>query len=197
MEHLAVTLTAHRSTLYAFVILAAVALVGCQSGDDEPTPTASASASTISAASASASASTEPSAEESAEADPGEEVSVFDIEAGDCFSADGDEIQSVLVVDCEQPHVYEAYHLFDHDAGPDEAYPGDDAMTDFADTGCRPPFEEFVDHDYDTSIWYISWLTPSADTWAEGDREIVCAVNQQDESEEPIEVTGSAEGAAE
>jgi hypothetical protein len=203
MEHLAVTLIAHRSTLSAFVILAAVALVGCQSADDEPTPSASEAASTVPSASASvsATATTEPSAEESAspsaEADPGEEVSVFDIEAGDCFTADGDEIQSVLVVDCEQPHVYEAYHLFDHDAGADEAYPGDDAITDFADTGCRPPFEEFVDHDYDTSIWYISWLTPSADTWAEGDREIVCAVNQQDESEEPIEVTGSAEGAAE
>jgi hypothetical protein len=45
--------------------------------------------------------------------------------------------------------------------------------------------------------WYISWIPPSAETWAAGDREILCTVHQQDENGEPIEVTGSAEGSGE
>ncbi len=67
-------------------------------------------------------------------------------------------------------------------------------MVEYADTECRSPFEEYVDRDYETSIWYITSLTPSAETWTEGDREVVCTLNQQDADEEPITVTGSAEG---
>ena len=129
--------------------------------------------------------------------DAGEETSVFDLEVGDCFSAESDQLDTVLVVDCAQPHEYEVFHVFDHPAGADEPYPGDDTLLDFADTECQPPFEDFVGHDYQTSIWYITSVTPSEETWADGDREIVCTLNQQDDNAEPISVTGSAEGAAE
>jgi Septum formation len=124
-------------------------------------------------------------------------TSVFDIEVGDCFSADSDEVESVLVVDCEQAHSYEAFFVFDHDGGASEPYPGDDAIVDYAEGECRAPFEEFVGTDYDSSIWYITSVTPSAETWAEGDREIICTLDQQDQDGVAIEVTGSAEGSAE
>ena len=172
-----------------------IALAACQSTSDDGTPSAD-----VASATPSSSASAEPSAEASAsatESGEGEETSVFDLEIGDCFSTDSDTIETVLVVDCEQPHTYEAYFLFDHEAGPDADYPGDQEILEFADSECRPPFEEFVGKDYESSIWYITSVTPSAETWDVGDREIICTLDQQDADGEAIEVTGSAEGTAE
>jgi len=176
----------------AELIVVVIALAGCQSASDDVTPS-------VADRTVAPSASTQPSAEASASSAAGDpvETSVFDLEAGDCFSAEGDSVESVMVVDCEQSHTYEAFFVFDHEAGPDEEYPGDDAMVDYADDACQPPFEEFVGTDYESSIWYITSVTPSAETWAEGDREIICTLDQQDEDGEAIEVTGTAEGAAE
>ena len=53
-------------------------------------------------------------------------------------------------------------------------------MLTYADDACRTPFEEFVGTDYQSSIWYITSVTPSEETWAEGDREIICTLDQQD-----------------
>jgi Septum formation len=180
----------------ALAVVAALVIAGINLiGGDSDDPTASAAASERETVSPSASAAVESEVAASATAAPtGEETSVFDIEVGDCFSVDNDQFDTVVVVDCEQPHEYEAFHVFDHGAGPDEAYPGDDALFEFADTECQTPFEAYVGHDYQTSIWFITSITPSEDTWADGDREIVCTLNQQDENEEPITVTGSAEG---
>ena len=182
-----------RRLLAAEVIVVVIALAGCQSASDDVTPS-------VADRSVAPSASTQPSAEASeSSADAGDpvETSVFELEVGDCFSAESDSILFVSVVDCEQSHTYEAFFVFDHEAGPDEEYPGDDAMLTYADDACRPPFEEFVGMDYESSIWYITSVTPSAETWAEGDREIICTLDQQDADGEAIEVTGTAEGSAE
>lgn len=177
--------------IVAVLVFAGLSLLG-GTADETPSPS-----SAPSEAVATASAVT-PTVSEAAASptDAGEETSVFDLEAGDCFSAESDQLDTVLVVDCAQPHEYEAFHVFDHPAGGDEPYPTDDVLFDYADTECQPPFEEFVGHDYQTSIWYITSLTPSEETWADGDREIVCTLNQQDDNSEPITVTGSAEGSA-
>jgi putative regulator of septum formation len=180
-------------TRKALLVVVAIALAGCQSTTDDTTPSPAPT-------SAAPSASPEPSSAGSVsptDVAEGVETSVFALEAGDCFSAESDSVESVLVVDCQQPHTYEAYFLFDHEAGPDEAFPGDDEILDYADSECQPPFEEFVGKDYESSIWYITSVTPSAETWAAGDREIICTLDQQDANGEAIEVTGSAEGAAE
>ena len=127
----------------------------------------------------------------------GEATSAFELEVGDCFSVESDELSSVTVVECVASHEYEVFAVFDHQAGPDAAFPGQQELLAEADLLCQPSFEAYVGHDYQTSIWYITSLTPSEQTWADGDREITCLLNQQDEDEEPITVTGSAEGAAE
>jgi len=126
----------------------------------------------------------------------GTETSVFDLEVGDCFSAESDQLETVDVVDCDLPHEYEAFFVFDHEAGPDEAFPGDRQVLEYADAACQPPFDEFVGHDYKTSIWFITPLSPSEATWADGDREIVCTLDQRDDDGEPIMVIGSARGSA-
>jgi Septum formation len=181
----------------ALAVVAAVIIFGLNmlGGDSDPSPSPIETTSEAASPSASAAAESEPAASPTA-APSGEETSVFDLEVGDCFSVEADQFDTVLVVDCEQPHEYEAFFVFDHTAGPDEPYPGDDPLFEFADTECQPPFEEYVGHDYQTSIWYITSITPSEETWADGDREIVCTLNQQDENGEPITVTGSAAGSA-
>lgn len=185
----------YRSFASAGLLVVAIALAGCQAATEDPTPTdAPSSAASVEP---SASASDAPSASVDASPDEGEETSVFDLEVADCFSTDSDQLETVNVVDCEQPHEHEVFALFDHTAGDGEPYPGDDELIEYADTECQPPFEEYVGHDYQTSIWYITSLTPSAETWADGDREVVCTLNQQDADSEPITVTGSAEGSAE
>lgn len=181
-----------RRFLGAPLTVAVIVLAGCQSTSDDATPSPANTPSIAPSSEASADPSAPPT-----DAGEGEETSVFDLEVGDCFGAESDTVESVLVVDCEQPHTYEAYFVFDHEAGPDEEYPGDEAILDYADTECRAPFEEFVGKDYESSIWYITSVTPSAETWATGDREIICTLDQQDSDGEAIEVNGSAEGSGE
>ena len=184
----------NRRSVHALGLIAILAVAGCTSTAD-PTPTATEAASVDPSTAATASASALPTS--SAQAGEGEDVSVFDLEIGDCFRADGDQVESVTVVACDQPHVYEAFGIVDHEAGDDEPYPGDEAIVEYADTECQAGFEAFVGLDYESSIWYITSVTPSEETWSQGDREIICTLNQQDDVGEPIEVSGSAEGSAE
>lgn len=133
----------------------------------------------------------------SASASPrdGVEVSAFDLEAGDCYSesSSDEELETVMVVDCNDPHVFETYHVLNHEAGAAGAYPGHDQIDEYAERACESEFEDFVGRDYRTSIWYINWVTPSADSWAEGDREITCTLATEDYEQ----VTGSAAGSGE
>jgi len=178
----------------ALGVLAALVVAGCTPSTD-PTTTSSVVGSAEPSAATTSSASTLPTS--SADVGEGEDVSVFDLEIGDCFRADGDQVESVTVVDCERPHFYEAYDVVDHEAGPDEPYPGDEAILEYADTQCQVGFEAFVGLDYQSSVWFITSVTPSEETWPEGDREIICTLNQRDDVDEPIEVSGSAQGSAE
>lgn len=100
---------------------------------------------------------------------------VFDLEVGQCFNDPDsfDEVANVDIVDCEEPHDNEVYHLFDLADG---SYPGLDAVESDAVDGCLAAFEPFVGRDYQTSELDIRYLYPTPDTWDDGDREIVCAL---------------------
>lgn len=172
------------------LVVVSLVLAACQSDTvdpDSPTPLATQGG----AATASASG----GGDDGGDDEGGEVTSVFDLESGDCFSATGDEVETVTVVDCEQPHLYEVFGVFDHEAGNDDPYPGDEAMLEYADAECQPLFEDFVGSDYESSIYWITSVTPSDETWNEADdREIVCALKL---GETATETTGSAEGTAE
>jgi Septum formation len=182
----------HRSLARACLVLALAAVAGCDAATEEPTPTPSEAPSIR----ASVEPSVEPSEAPSASAEQ-LETSVVDLEVGDCFSVERDELTSVLVVACDATHEYEVFAVLEHDAGPDAPYPGEPELVEHADAACQPSFEAFVGRDYQTSTWYITSLPPSESTWADGDREIVCTLNQLDDTQEPIAVTGSAEGSGE
>ena len=130
----------------------------------------------------------------------GEDVSVFDLEAGDCFNVEEENpsgIESVPVVPCDEPHQYEVYAIVNH---PGDEYPGDDEMDDFATTECQgDAFSSYVGAEYEESIYYSTHLPPNAETWEQGDREVVCVLYQPDE-EDPDGVrtlTGSARDSGE
>ena len=184
-----------RTLLVAALSLVALIGVACQSGDDTSPSAASVAASSsggLLPTGSPAVGSSEASPAASSDDDDGEETSVFDLEEGDCFGAAGDQVETVTVVDCEDPHIYEVFSLFDYEGDGDE-YPGEETIQASADEGCDTDFEEFVGIDYQSSRWFITSVTPSEQTWADGDREIVCTLNLEDLSE----VTGSAEGSGE
>ena len=181
-------LSFHRSIRLLGLVVVVLLLAACQPTTDDSTPSAEALPTQTDVASTSETASATAS-------DDGEETSVFNLERGDCFSASGDQVATVTVVTCEDTHIYEVFAVFDHQADAGEAYPGDDAILDYADAGCQPLFEDYVAIDYQTSIYWITSVTPSNETWDEGDdREIVCALKL---GEEGTETTGSAEGSGE
>jgi Septum formation len=112
-------------------------------------------------------------------ADEGEATSVFDLDIGQCYNTPAEtDVDEVNTVECDEPHQYEIYALPQHPAGPDEDYPGDEEISDFADDECLgDTFERYVGVSYESSELLAFVLQPTEETWeAADDREFVCAV---------------------
>jgi hypothetical protein len=165
----------------------AIGITACSSGPDESTP-ASPEPSVV--ASDTATVGPSESAAASGGGGTGETISVFDVEVGDCFNApEADTVSEVELVDCADPHQYEAYLAEDHPAAGDDPFIGDEAMTEYADEVCLGEFESFVGIAWEESALNYFYLQPTAETWEIGDREILCAVYS-----DAGDLTGSAEG---
>jgi hypothetical protein len=122
-------------------------------------------------------------------ADGSEEVGVFDLAVGDCLIDENEgEVSETVKIACDKPHLSEVYHLFDLPGGD---MPGGEAMTASVQSGCLAAFEPYVGLDYDSSEYVFTTLEPTADSWAEGDREVVCMLATQDGST----ITGSLRNA--
>jgi Septum formation len=118
--------------------------------------------------------------------------SVFDLKVGDCFNDDpagGTVVNTVATVDCGDPHDNEVYFVFDMT---DAAFPGSDASIDAGSERCIAEFEGFVGISYIESDLDVFPITPTAESWDQGDREVLCALYALDLSK----LTGSMEGAA-
>ena len=102
-------------------------------------------------------------------------VDAFQIRVGDCFddSDSMEEVSSLPGVPCSEPHDNEAYAVFNVDI---DTYPDDYDMWEMAHDACLERFEPFVGRDYDSSILDVYTLYPTAESFAQNDREIVCAV---------------------
>ena len=109
-------------------------------------------------------------------------VSALEVQVGDCFN-DPEDFSAVVALEtvpCQQPHDNEIFALPQYPAGPDEDYPGDEAMNSFAEEACLEAFEGYVGIPYDDSVFIYGTISPRADTWAGGDREIICILYDPD-----------------
>ena len=117
-------------------------------------------------------------------------IDVFDLKVGDCFDESGsygDEISTLPAVPCSEPHDFEAYAAFDVSLS---AYPGDEAMWELASEECYNRFAPFVGRDYESSVLDFSTLHPTAESWAQNDREVICAIYDMNLNK----LTGSVRG---
>ena len=108
----------------------------------------------------------------------GGNLSVTDLQVGDCFTTDGaTEISDVDGVPCDEPHTYEVFAVRDH-GGP---LPLTDASYQSAfETLCLADFESYVEADWETSAIYADMITPSEESYGDGDREYICFLYEPD-----------------
>ncbi|CAN5366672.1 hypothetical protein BH11ACT8_BH11ACT8_15380 [soil metagenome] len=105
---------------------------------------------------------------------------VLDAGIGQCFAAPSSDPQDIkaLVADiqtvpCDQPHAREAYAMPSYKA---DVYPGEDALTSFADGRCAAAFADYVGVDYLDSKYFFTYLLPSPRSWEQGDSQVLCLV---------------------
>ena len=118
-----------------------------------------------------------PERDESGALIEGGTVSAFDLQIGDCFTPPddlGDRVEELDVVPCTDGHTHEVFDIVAYD-GTDDVYPGETALTSFAQTGCIASFTDYVGEDYFESDLFVTFLLPTLDGWNDdGDDEIVC-----------------------
>jgi hypothetical protein len=129
------------------------------------------------------------------DSDEGEGVSVFDIEPGQCFEAQGEvkaQLSELTELDCDQEHAQESYAVVEYVAEGSQTpdtYPGDDALAKFANGACAGEYGKYVGVDYLDSELFYTYLLPSARSWDDDDRSVVCFVTS---AGEPLQ--GSVKG---
>lgn len=133
-------------------------------------------------------------------------VSVFEVKSGECFVPPKDVVQQLTdlqSVPCAKPHTLEAYALVGYSGGTSGSggsgggsgsstdYPGDAALTSFADGTCAARYADYVGIDYRDSSYFYTYLLPSPRSWQQGkDRSVACFITT---TGQPL--TGSLKGA--
>ncbi|MBN9211562.1 MAG: hypothetical protein BGO45_07185 [Microbacterium sp. 71-36] len=105
---------------------------------------------------------------------PAEPDESFALPVGSCLDdvASGF-ITSDNVLDCAQPHTYEVFQSFLLDDG---VFPGDAVLQTEALDRCGAQFDAFVGIAYADSTLDYSYVSPTEQTWAQGDRELLCLI---------------------
>jgi hypothetical protein len=174
---------AGRQLLVAVAIIAVVAVAGgC--GTATPSPSTP-SAVPVSPPPGTADPSAAPSAAPDRTATPAPSREVFyqateDLRVGDCYEpvedADDQTLLAAIIVPCEQPHPNEVFGLGDLAGGPDAPFPGVDPVDDDAIELCDSAFESYVGVALDNSRYSYVYYTPTEESWAGGDRVVMCSV---------------------
>lgn len=113
-------------------------------------------------------------------------ATLFHLQTGDCFdSAAGTagrtvRIKDVTTVACTEAHDGEVFAVVTHPAARDVAYPGDEAVADFAASECLTRFPAYTGGNYDDSDLQVATVRPDRDSWVgKDDREVACVLYQQ------------------
>jgi hypothetical protein len=114
---------------------------------------------------------------------------------GECLdiSVDASTVTSLEGFDCAQEHDAEVYFVGAVEAQSFEPV----AVAEEAAALCRREFTEFIGVSYEESELDIYYLYPQADSWENGDREVICAVyTPNPDTGRVTRTTGSLEGVA-
>jgi hypothetical protein len=108
-------------------------------------------------------------------------VTLEDLRVGDCFSfkSDATEINDVEGLPCSEPHESEVYAIANYSGA---VYPESDAQLDQAiGDVCLPPFESYVGRSYEESVLFITAITPTEESWNDGNRQFICHLFEADD----------------
>lgn len=106
----------------------------------------------------------------------GGRISLDSLAPGDCVNDLEDEgLQSSLpAVACAEPHEGEVYALFD--VTMDGGWPGEDAISAEADSGCLDRLGSYSPDAQDDDTVTLYYVYPTRSSWQDGDREVICIV---------------------
>jgi len=112
------------------------------------------------------------------------EADVFSLKVGDCLdylalSETTTEFSSLPAVPCDQQHDSEIYAetaLTEEQYEADLALAGDTETPTYADTFCHDAFAGFVGTTYEESTLDYTYLSPTPESWAQGDDLVQCIV---------------------
>lgn len=105
---------------------------------------------------------------------------IQELAVGDCFDDWAgleldvvQEVESVPIVNCADPHDNEMYHV---ELLPDGVFPGDSAIEQMAVDTCLENFDAFVGTPYAESRLDFGFLISTEEMWDAGERRISCFV---------------------
>ena len=120
-----------------------------------------------------------------------------DAEVGTCYDPivdkDDDALLALRLRDCDEPHLAQVVGQERITGGPTAPWPGQDAVDADAEQLCLEAFEDFVGIAYEDSQLSGSYISPNEQSWAGGDRAVLCSV----EATRAGPLTESVEGIAE
>ena len=105
-----------------------------------------------------------------------ENADAFTIKVGDCLNDSSivdEEVTTIPLVTCDKEHDTEVISSVLVEDGD---YPGEVAIRERADEECVAAFEDYVGFAYLDSLYDYGYYLPTAESWAGGDREILCTV---------------------
>lgn len=107
-----------------------------------------------------------------------DKVVATELATGDCITdiPDGTLVQIVPKTDCSKPHAGEVYAVL---TMPDGAYPGQSTIDDWQNK-CPGELESYSANALMDESVGVFVLYPTAETWGQGDREIVCMATTED-----------------
>lgn len=135
-----------------------------------------------------------PTASETATPTPtavsGTMTGIEDLAVGDCFDLESDSDDAELFPNCDSLHTYEAYHSENMSGG--DTFPGDSAIDTALEDICSAAFTGFIGAEPFLTEWNYTGIVPSAESWASGDREVLCIVTPVDGQATAGTAAGSA-----
>ena len=112
------------------------------------------------------------------------DTAMVDLDPGDCVDLDplGTDatVTTVPVVDCDEPHFGEVFHVGDLDPDGDREYPTDDELFAEIDGICVQRFSGYADPSVDPQQFRNYPIAPDENNWNDAGGRYVCIAMQRD-----------------